>query len=299
MAYKEREKPRILCIYEALAKRMKLGPGDQYYLLHMDGGFVGECGLDVHTDTLDSRCLVLNDLQLRHNRVSIQIDTLVICPDKLLVYETKNHKGDHLWGPLTFRKPSGATMENPSLQLNRTMARLGVLLAELKIEMPIEGFVVFINPEFNLLSNRKIEEYLLPGQIPRHFQNFRVKGEIRPEQQRLADALIRMHNPRHFSEELPEIDYGKLRKELFCLDCGSAVRLDGVKSVYCPVCKKRRRTTKTILHNVEEFRLLFPDAKVTTPRMAEWCGMDNKDRIYRVLCKNYTAVGKCHGRHYV
>ena len=218
MAYKEREKPRILCIYEALAKRMKLGPGDQYYLLHMDGGFVGECGLDVHTDTLDSRCLVLNDLQLRHNRVSIQIDTLVICPDKLLVYETKNHKGDHLWGPLTFRKPSGATMENPSLQLNRTMARLGVLLAELKIEMPIEGFVVFINPEFNLLSNRKVEEYLLPGQIPRHFQNFRVKGEIGPEQQRLADALIRMHN---------------------------------------------------------------------------------KDRIYRVLCKNYSAVGKCHGRYYV
>ena len=58
MAYKEREKPRMLCIYEALAKRMKLGPADQYYLLHMDGGFVGECGLDVHTDALDSRCLV-------------------------------------------------------------------------------------------------------------------------------------------------------------------------------------------------------------------------------------------------
>ncbi|MPM26870.1 hypothetical protein SDC9_73375 [bioreactor metagenome] len=72
-------------------------------------------------------------------------------------------------------------MENPSVQLNRTMARLGVLLAELKIEMPIEGFVVFINPEFNLLSARKIEEYLLPGQIPRHFQNFRVKGTIGPE----------------------------------------------------------------------------------------------------------------------
>ena len=35
MAYKEREKPRMLCIYEALAKRMKLGQGDQYYLLRM------------------------------------------------------------------------------------------------------------------------------------------------------------------------------------------------------------------------------------------------------------------------
>lgn len=133
--------------------------------------------LDVHTDSLDSRCLVLNDLQLRHNRISIQIDTLVICPDKLLVYETKNHKGDHLWGPLTFRKPSGATMENPSLQLNRTMARLGVLLAELKIEMPIEGFVVFINPEFNLLSNRKIEGILASRADSASFSEF--SGERR------------------------------------------------------------------------------------------------------------------------
>ena len=299
MAYKERQKPRMLCIYEALAKRMKLVPGDQYYLLNMDGGFGGECGLDVHTDALDSRCLVLNDLQLRHNRSSIQVDTLVICPDKLVVYETKNYKGDHLWGPLTIRKPNGTTLENPSIQLNRTMARIGVLLTDLKIDMPIEGYVVFINPEFNLLSAQKIGDYLLPNQIPRHFQNFRVKGEIGPEQQRLADLLIRMHNPRHFAEELPAIDYGKLRKELFCLDCGSVVRLNGIKSVYCPVCKNRRRTTKTILNSIEEFRLLFPDTKVTTPRMAEWCGMKNKDCIYRVLRKNYKAVGKGHGRYYV
>jgi hypothetical protein len=33
--------------------------------------------------------------------------------------------------------------------------------------------------------------------------------------------------------------------------------------------------------------------------MAEWCGMKNKDRIYRVLCNSYQAVGKGHGRHYV
>ena len=120
MAYKERTKPRLLCIYEALAKRMKLSPDDHYYLLNMDGGFGGELGLDVHTDTLDSHCLVLNDLQLKHNRSSIQIDTLIICPDQLLLYETKNHKGIHNWGPLTFTKSTGATLENPSIQLKRT-----------------------------------------------------------------------------------------------------------------------------------------------------------------------------------
>ena len=299
MAYKERTKPRLLCIYEALAKRMKLSPDDHYYLLHMDGGFGGELGLDVHTDALDSSCLVLNDLQLRHNRCSFQIDTLVICPDKLLLCEAKNYKGVHTWGQLTFRKPSGATLENPSIQLRRTQARLTVLLTDLKIEMPIEAYVVYTNPEFTLLGAQENADYLLPSQIPDYFQKLQVSGEIGPEQQRLADTLIRMHNPRYFAEELPTIEYRKLRKDLFCLACGSAVRHDGIKSVYCPVCQKRERTTKTIVHNIEEFRLLFPGEKVTTPRMAEWCGMENKDRVYRVLCNSYRAVGKGHGRYYV
>jgi hypothetical protein len=170
MAYKERTKPRLLCIYEALAKRMKLSPDDHYYLLNMDGGFGGELGLDVHTDAFDSCCLVLNELQLRHNRSSIQIDTLVICPDKLLLYETKNYKGVHRWGPLTFLKLSGVTLENPSIQLRRTQARLEVLLTALKIQMPIEAYVVYINPEFTLMGAQENEDYLLPSQIPDYFQ---------------------------------------------------------------------------------------------------------------------------------
>jgi len=205
----------------------------------------------------------------------------------------------HTWGPLMFTKTTGSSLENPAIQLRRTQARLQVLLTALKIQLPIEAYVVYINPEFTLLGAQENADYLLPSQLPDYFQSLQISGKVGPEQQRLADTLIRMHNPRYFAEELPAIDYGKLRKDLFCLACGSAVRPDGIKSVYCPVCRKRERTTKMIAHSIEEFRLLFPDDKVTTPRMAEWCGMDNKDRVYRVLRNNYQAVGKGHGRHYV
>ena len=135
----------------------------------------------------------------------------------------------------------------------------------LEIQMPIEAYVVYINPEFTLMSAQENADYLLPSQIPQYFQTLQVSGNVSPEQQRLADTLIRMHNPRYFAEELPTIDYGKLQKDLFCLACGSAVRLDGIKSVYCPVCRKRERTTKMIAHNIEEFRLLFPDEEGDDP----------------------------------
>ena len=73
----------------------------------------------------------------------------------------------------------------------------------------------------------------------------------------------------------------------------TAVRLDGIKSVYCPVCQKRERATKTIAHNIEEFRLLFPDEKVTKPRMAEWCGLENKDRGNRKKSGEILCVNRC------
>ena len=51
--------------------------------------------------------------------------------------------------------------------------------------------------------------------------------------------------------------------------------------------------------NIEDFRLLFPDEKVTTNRMLDWCGSGDKDRIYRILRENYQPKGNAHGRYYI
>lgn len=300
IAYKERAKPRLLDIYEALYKRMKLSNDDYQYYMSLKKGFEGECRFDdEYTDALDSHSLVLNDLLLKHNRSIFQIDSLVICSDRILLFEVKNYQGVHHWGPVTFTKTTGTTLENPTLQLQKTRARLEILLAALKIQMRIEAYIAYVNPEFTLLGAQRNEDYLLPSQLPHYFKTLQLKGKLEPEQSRLADMLKKLHNPDNFVDEMPEFCYEKLHKELVCSACGSAVHFKGGKSVLCPVCKKKSSARKIIKQNVEEFRLLFPNEKVTTSRIADWCGVANKDCVYRILKSNYRPIGKGQGRYYV
>ena len=97
IAYKERTKPKLLRIYEVLSNRMILSNEDHFYHLHLDKGFDGEYGLDGLTEPLSSYCLVLNDLQLEFRKSSFQVDTLLICTDKIRLYEVKNYEGVHTW----------------------------------------------------------------------------------------------------------------------------------------------------------------------------------------------------------
>ena len=103
MAFKERTKSKRLRAYEILKQRMPLEKEDYYYGLNHQKGHEGECRYDEMTDNLGSNCIVLNDLQLEIRRSSLQIDALLICEGKILLYEIKNYGGVHHWGRKNLR----------------------------------------------------------------------------------------------------------------------------------------------------------------------------------------------------
>lgn len=91
-----------LRIYEILSSRMRLDKEDYYYYLNLKKGYEGECRFDGLTGKLGAKCIILNDLQLEIRCSSLQIDALLICEDKILLYEIKNYAGVHHWGPEEF-----------------------------------------------------------------------------------------------------------------------------------------------------------------------------------------------------
>ena len=103
MAFKERTKSMHLRIYEILSSRMRLDKEDYYYFLNLRKGHEGECGFDGLTEKLALKCIILNDLQLEIRRSSLQIDALLICEGKILLYEIKNYGGVHHWGRKNLR----------------------------------------------------------------------------------------------------------------------------------------------------------------------------------------------------
>ncbi|PTQ83812.1 nuclease-like protein [Trichococcus patagoniensis] len=298
MAFKERTKPKLLRIYEILHKRMHLGNRDYNYYINFDKGFEGECGLDEQTEQLGPDWLVLNDLQLEFRLAPFQIDTLLISSDVIVLLETKNYEGVHQWGERKLTKQSGLALENPSMQVKKTQTRLEFLLATLGCQMKVEAFVIFINPEFTLLGAPKDEGYILPSQIPGFLRNLRKKlTKLTVEQEKLASALVNLHDP-NYPCKIPEYHYDQLRKGIPCPNCGM---LEGTFKGHhqtCLNCGQRMNVKRCIKASIEEFRILFPEEKMTTSRMMEWCGSGDKDRVYRVLKEEYTATGKNSGRYY-
>ena len=56
---------------------------------------------------------------------------------------------------------------------------------------------------------------------------------------------------------------------------------------------------KAISNSISDFHFLFPDEKMTTKRLADWCSAVNKDRVYTVLKQEWQPVGSEPARYYI
>ncbi|WP_251627353.1 hypothetical protein [Niallia sp. MER TA 168] len=62
--------------------------------------------------------------------------------------------------------------------------------------------------------------------------------------------------------------------------------------IKCDACGNTESLEEAVLRSVEEFKLLFPERKITTKEMYEWCLISGEmRRIKRILDKQYTLIG--------
>ena len=62
--------------------------------------------------------------------------------------------------------------------------------------------------------------------------------------------------------------------------------------------RKKVNVKKAIQSSIEDFRTLFPEDKLTSSRIMDWCGCGNQKRIYRILRNDYQMIGKNRGSYY-
>jgi len=95
MEYKVRTEPLELQVMRILIARADLAESDRQYYRNLEKGYEGELFFDSITRQLQSNCLILNDLLLEANHSTFQIDSLIIFPNSLQVFDIKNNEGDH------------------------------------------------------------------------------------------------------------------------------------------------------------------------------------------------------------
>lgn len=293
MQHKIRSKTTELIILEFLKKRISLSTKVQKHYSNLIKGYKGELRFDRILENRLSNCLILNDLLLEVNNTTFQIDSLIINQGKVFLYEIKNYEGDYYYqADKLFKRPQ-LEIINPLHQLSRSESLLKNLLLQLGSTPQIKSFVVFINPCFTLYQAPLDTPFIFPTQLQHHLQSFNNSAvKITEGDRRLANKLLSAHKTVSPYSLVPSYDYDSLRKGITCLRCNFFFITVKHSKCICDKCGYIEETSAAVLRAIKEYKILFPNNKITTNIIYDWCQIiPSRKTIRRILAKNFTAVG--------
>ncbi|GAB3796362.1 nuclease-related domain-containing protein [Virgibacillus kimchii] len=304
MILKPRTKPSELLTLEYLNTRMTLSPKDKLYYLSLKKGFEGEKNFDLWTEKLQCECIILNDLLLKVNNTTFQIDALIITADKTYLYEVKNFEGEYIFDPRTnkfFIIKSKQEIINPLHQLERCESLLNQLMLKHSFNPTIKGDVVFINDEFTLYQAPPDEPIIFLSQLNKHFKQLNaISAPLSRHHFLLAEKLQALHITDPSYKQIPSYNYEQLHKGITCRKCNSfSIRMKKI-SLSCKTCGYEEAIAEAVMQMTKEYQLLFPEKKVTASAIQDWCQVvKSKRTIANILAKNLSVKGKYRWTHYV
>lgn len=301
MIIKERELSTQLKKLFALDKRSKLLNPQTNSIEYRMKGYKGECQFDALIRTLKCDCLVLNDLMLRVNGQTCQIDTLVITSKGVTIYEVKNYEGQFVYTEEKLKiLTTNKEISNPVHQLNRTTNLFRQFMQEQKVSFPLSAHIVFINNRFTLFQAPIAEYFIFPTMLSHHLMKLNnIQKSLNQSHHRFADMLKHLHIADVNYTSLPDYNLEDLKKRNFCKVCMSELEHSHGRIWKCRDCNTDIVSHKVILDQIEDFRLLFSDKKLKTGTIYDWCGKAfSKKSIRIVLSKNYELKGQSKASYY-
>lgn len=302
MIVKERKESDELKLFTSLNSRKCLSEKEKQYHHKLKKGFEGELEFDKRIRGFSEGWLFLNDLLLEHNNAFFQIDSLGICQNDVYLFDIKYHEGDYVVNGDTWQSTSGKVIKNPIHQLQRCQSSLRRFLQDRSLNFSVKPYLIFNHPTFTLYQAPLDPAIVFPTQLTRFIENLRnVNGSVGARQQRLAEVLLSSHHEKYPNPFIPKYDYDELRKGIVCSECES-MKVVFVKQrfIVCEECSHSEKTEAAILRGVEEFRLLFPERKVNTTEIYEWCGgIVNKKTIQRILTRNFIRIDQGRATNYI
>lgn len=293
-------KPRLvtdeLKLLRFLHSRMEFPVDDLRRFENLEKGFKGEQIFDKWSEDILIDGLILNDLLFEVNKTIFQIDSVLISQGTLFQFEVKNFEGDYCLDGDKWLTLSGATIKNPLHQLERSETMLKLLLQNSGYNMHIESYLLFINPNFHLYHAPINQSIIFPTQLSRFLDKLnQTPSKLNGKHSKLSETLASKQTFQSPYKRLPNYEYDQLEKGICCPYC-RAFMDDTLK---CK-CGFEEAPSVAILRGIEEFRWLFPDRRITTNGVYEWCGgMVSRKTIWKVLSSNFQLEGHGQSAHYV
>lgn len=300
MLLKDRTESRELLVLRSLNKRMELTQKEKFHLFNLEKGYEGEVKFDQQAEALQEERYIINDLLLELNNSYFQIDKLINSQGVIHLLDIKNFEGDcYLESDKLYSVATGREYKNPVIQLKRSETLFRQLLQTLKQNYLVESTVIFINPEFTLFNASRDQPIILPSQVNRFLKEINNPSKLNDGHKKLAQQLISLHQPNNPFTILPKYKYEQIQKGMFCKICDSLLVATKNYDFVCGKCGEHEKIEMAILRNAIEYMLLFPERKITTQSIYEWCNVDlNKRTFCRILKKNFTPYGNTRDTYY-
>lgn len=301
MNRKPRTEPVLLILFNYLHCRMNLSKIEKQNYFNLKKGYEGEVQFDRLTEKLQSELFTLNDLLIETNNSEFQIDSVIISQTSAFLLEIKNYEGDHYYDSGRFYTINKQEIPNPIHQLNRKETLLRQFLKNHGFHLPIESYLIFINPEFTLFQAPINKSIILPTQLNRFMEKLdKQPSKLNGMHNKLVDQLIFAHKKKSSFIKLPNYEYEKLQKGMPCLKCNSLLQSVRGNKVICNDCGFEEKIETAVMRCVKEFMFLFPERKVTTNGIQEWCGVVGSKKAIREILKRYMRInGHAKGSYFV
>jgi DNA-directed RNA polymerase subunit M/transcription elongation factor TFIIS len=303
MLLKSRSESEELMVYRYLnLRKPDLSENEKFHYLNLQKGYEGELIFDQMATCLQEERYIINDLLLKVNGSYFQIDTLMISHGVINILEIKNFYGNfYLEEDKLYSLTTGKEYINPVIQLKRCATLFRQLLQNHKLNYHVDSSIIFINPEFTLYQAPMNQPIIFPSQIKQFFRDLnKTASKLNDGHKNLAQTLISLHQTKNPFIEYPEYSYEQLQKGSYCKTCKSLLVYIKNQTLVCEKCGEHEKVEAAILRNVKEFMLLFPEKKVTTQIIDEWCRLDiHKRTICRTLKKHFTSYGNTRDTYYI
>lgn len=287
--------PLELKILRSLNGRMDLPDKEKHRLFSLKKGYEGEKIFEADwLKKLSCECFIINDLLLEYNSTVFQIDSLLITQKAIHLFDVKNFEDDfYIIEGKWHRKSSEKEIKDPLLQLNRCESLFRRLLQDLRVNLPVEANLVFINPHFTLYYAALDLPIIFPGQIQRYMKDIEMSpSKLNEGHSKLVDQLIARQLDEAKYARYPSIEYSLLKKGPACDCCDSFMVVSTIRNkLICQKCGQIEDVDDAVMRNVKQFQLLFPERKITTNGVHQWCGViESKKTIRRILMKNFNHI---------
>lgn len=300
MLLKSRKESENLLLYRSLFLRTSLCEKDVSHYQHLEKGYAGELLFDQYVSTLTNEFLLLNDVLLDFGNNLFQMDSLAIFQESVLLFEIKNFEGDFFVRGDRWYTLSEKEIKNPLEQLQRSESLLRRFLQEHGCMLPIEPFLVFVNPEFTLYQAPMKTPIIHPTQIHRLRTLANKPTKTTHLHEKIANKLLTHHLTTSPIKRKPDYSFEKLQKGMYCSHCYTFFKEATETRLVCS-CGTIESIDDAIIRGVHEFMLLFPDRLVTTNAVYEWCGgvVRSKKTVRRVLSSHFALRGHSRKAHFV